>query len=95
MAGKRCWGLGLEITSLVGYENRQAQLQRVVTIHTARCGYCADGKGNADTGNPKTAKWHGPFASLEHTHRELRKVDGTSTRLHECIKTPKPSCTVQ
>jgi len=77
--------------SLYGYENPQAQLQRVVTIHTAGCGYCADGKGNADTSNPKTGKWHGPFASLEHAHRELRQVAGTTTRLHECVKTSKPA----
>ena len=79
--------------SLYGYENRQAQLHRIVTIHTAGCGHCQDGKGNPDASNRILGKWHGPFTSLEHARGELNKLHEAVavTSLHGCVATPEPA----
>src|ERR1051326_2405405 len=79
--------------SLYGYENRQAQLHRIVTIHTAGCGHCQDGKGNPDASSRILGKWHGPFTSLEHARGELNKLHEAVavTSLHGCVATPEPA----
>jgi hypothetical protein len=46
------------------HENWQAGAHKAV-IHRGSCGHCKDGAGRAGSHDPRDARWHGPFKTLE------------------------------
>jgi len=63
------------------YENWQAGPHKAV-IHAANCGFCNDGKGRAGGYDPRHAKWHGPYETLNAARNVSAGLSGVVDR-HE------------
>jgi hypothetical protein len=73
------------------YENWQAGPHKAV-IHVGNCGFCNDGKGRAGGYDPRHAKWHGPYETLDLARSASAGLPGVVNH-HEdrCVPTPGPS----
>jgi hypothetical protein len=67
------------------YENWQAGPHKAV-IHLNTCGFCNDGSGVAGGYDPRHAKWHGPFQTIQ-------QAQSTATLLRGVVDCRKHRCT--
>lgn len=66
------------------YENWQAGPHKTVT-HVGSCGFCNWGKGRAGGYDPRHAKWHGPFDTLQAARTLSGSLPGVVNRTeHRC-----------
>ena len=66
------------------YENWRAGPHKAV-IHRGFCGYCNDGKGRAGGYDPRNAKWHGPYVTLEDAQNASKALSVIIRTEHRCI----------
>ena len=57
------------------YENWQAGPRKAV-IHVSSCGFCSDGKGRAGGYDPRHAKWHDPYSTLQLAQNAAAALSG-------------------
>ncbi len=73
-----------ENTKYYVYQKWQARGLRV-RIHLESCSHCNYGKGQGKEPNPKHARWHGPFSSLEQAWQEASSF-GEGYDIRNCLK---------
>lgn len=72
-------------TSYYVYENWQAGPHKAV-VHIGACAFCNHGMGMAGGYDPRHAKWHGPFTSLQSAQSAASSIAGVViSKIHRCV----------
>ena len=68
------------------YENWQAGPHKAV-IHRDTCGHCNNGHGRAGGYDPRHARWHGPYETIDLANAASQGLPGVTVRREDrCVQ---------